>query len=106
MAYSSASLALAQSRKGAVGYSVWVYDSTDTAATVAGAGYISDAFEKGMSLGDRVVIREWGTAVPTTNTETRGNGDGTAASGTVDAVSDYVVTAISTAGAATLSAMA
>jgi hypothetical protein len=34
----------------------WVYTSTDSAATVAGGGYISDAYDQGLRLNDLLVI--------------------------------------------------
>lgn len=38
---------------------LWVYDTTDTAATVAAASYVSDALSRGMNVGDVVWVRQF-----------------------------------------------
>jgi hypothetical protein len=38
---------------------LWVYESPDSAATVAGAGYISDSADRGMRIGDMLIIRQF-----------------------------------------------
>jgi hypothetical protein len=76
----------------ATGNSVWMYTSADSAATLAGAGYISDAApgtsnvagaHKGMQINDIVLV------VQTT-------------AGAATALAAYAVSAISAAGAATI----
>lgn len=39
-----------------------VYETTDTIATVRAAGYISDAADRGMEVGDLVFVRQWTTS--------------------------------------------
>lgn len=57
MAYVPANLSLtAQNLAG--GYRIWVYESTDAFATVAGTDYFSDGEDKGMQLDDLVVVRD------------------------------------------------
>lgn len=92
MAYVSANLAKCD-HLGPSGRSRWFYDAgADAAATIAGAGYISDAAQgtsvlagkaKGMSLGDLVDVLQ----------TSAGAGTG---------ISMYTVSAISAAGAATI----
>jgi hypothetical protein len=41
---------------------IWVYEGTDSAATVAGTGFISDSGSRGMRVGDTLVIRQFTTA--------------------------------------------
>ena len=64
---------------------VWTYHTADSAATIGGAGYISDAVARGMQLGDIVIVVQSAT-VP---------------NGAATGVSVYAVSAIS-AGAATI----
>jgi hypothetical protein len=40
---------------------IWVYDSTDAAATVLASGYISDSYDRGMRVGDLVFVRQFTT---------------------------------------------
>lgn len=92
MAYVSANL-VAVRNLGTSGRAWWFYDAgADAAATIAGAGYISDASpgtgvvagaSKGMQLGDLVTVIQTSALAGT-------------------GVSDYVVSAISAAGAATV----
>jgi hypothetical protein len=92
MAYISANLVLVESL-GVSGRSWWFHDAVaDSAATIAGAGYISDAApgtavaagaSKGMNLGDVVTVVQTSALAGT-------------------GINDYVVSAISAAGAATL----
>ena len=92
MAYVSANLVKVYD-VGNKGRSHWHYDAgADAAATIAGAGYISDAAEgtavsagnsKNMQLGDTVTVVQTSGAAGT-------------------GINDYVVSAISAAGAATL----
>ena len=44
------------------GLTVWVYKSTDAKATVIAAGYISNAVDLGLKVGDLVLISD--TATP------------------------------------------
>ena len=92
MAYVSAQLNAIESL-GLSGRTWWFYDAgADSAATIAGAGYISDAApgtavaagaSKGMQLGDLVTVVQTSALAGT-------------------GVNDYVVSAISAAGAATI----
>ena len=92
MAYTSANLAAIE-ELGPSGRTVWFYDAgADSAATIAGAGYISDAAagtsnlagaHKNMQLGDPVLVVQTSALAGT-------------------GISWYTVSAISAAGAATL----
>lgn len=42
--------------RGAGGPQLWVYTSVDARATVEGSGYFSDGVERGLKLGDIVVV--------------------------------------------------
>ncbi|HEX5461886.1 MAG TPA: hypothetical protein VFX20_18120 [Steroidobacteraceae bacterium] len=42
-------------------FTVWAYQSADAAATVKAAGYISNAKDIGMKVGDLVLIADTGT---------------------------------------------
>lgn len=42
-------------RVGATGGAIWIYDSTDVSTTVDTAGYITDADDLGMKVGDIVI---------------------------------------------------
>lgn len=42
------------------GWGVWLYRSADSFATVKASGYISDAFAKGMKVGDVIHILDTG----------------------------------------------
>lgn len=42
-------------------FKMWSYRSTDATATVAGAGYISDALKMGMKVGDLVIVSKTDT---------------------------------------------
>lgn len=65
MAYVSSYLAAQDPIGGTNGGTFWTYQTDDSAATIAGAGYITDAAEgtsvakgaaKGMALGDPVLV--------------------------------------------------
>jgi hypothetical protein len=83
MAYSTSNPpALVSQMAGKTGGSTWVYDSTDAATVVRVDGYITDAEDLGMAVGDVVHQRD-------------------TAGGTV--AHDYVVLAINANGSAELS---
>lgn len=95
MAYNSAYLAMVAHVGGTNGGTLWTYQTADSAATIAGAGYISDAAEgtsvakgagKGMALGDIVLVSQV-ASIP-----------GGAGAG----INAYVVSAIAATGLATL----
>ena len=95
MAYISSYLAAFEPIGGTNGGMVWTYQTADSAATIAGAGYITDAAEgtsvakgaaKGMQLADIVHVTQV-ASVP-----------GGAATG----YNTYVVSAIAATGYATL----
>ena len=52
-----------------VGGALWVYDTPDANATIYAAGYISDAWAKGMRKGDVVLTRRWTTTIPVADSE-------------------------------------
>ena len=54
MAYISANLHLIPQAGNRL--NAWIYEGTDAYATVAGAGYISDAKDRGMNVGDTVTL--------------------------------------------------
>jgi len=47
---------------------IWVYEGTDTAATVAGSGFISDSGSRGMRVGDLLIVRQFSTTAKTSLT--------------------------------------
>ena len=53
-------------RVGTSGPAIWTYNSVDAKAVVNGAGYITNALELGMAVGDLVVSVDNDTASPTT----------------------------------------
>jgi hypothetical protein len=63
MSYSSSELKLVAS--GGPTGQIWVYEGTDSAATVAGTGFISDSGSRGMRVGDMLVIRQFTSAAKT-----------------------------------------
>lgn len=67
MAYTSGTLRVALEVPGVYSFKLWIYDTTDTAATVDTAGYISDAKQRGMNKGDLILRRTW-TSLPTRST--------------------------------------
>jgi len=69
MAYTPATLHLMQNYGGPVGMKEWLYDTVDALATIYAINYISDAKDRRMEKGDRVLVRRWTTAVPATNAE-------------------------------------
>lgn len=110
MAYISLNLAEMTTRVGAVPYSEWVYDTTDTHTTVGAAGYISDAAfsdgavakhgGKGLRKGDRIKVRTW-SALPTDSLLNQFTAPTTAP--TLSAISEFMVMGVSvTTGAADL----
>lgn len=60
MAYDGSGLSLLKDTVGG-GNAVWLYSSTDDAATVQGAGYITDATSRGLAAGDLVIHFRTGT---------------------------------------------
>ena len=61
---------------GAIGKSVWFYDTTDAAADVSAANYFVGAVDIGMEVGDEVRVRQW-TDLPNSarSVEYRKDGD-------------------------------
>lgn len=99
MAYATAQLRSVLQFGGDVGGALWVYDTPDAVATVYAAGYITDAWAKGMRKGDIVIHRRWTTAIPATDAEVL------TAAGTANILlggTIMYVMGISTAGAADL----
>lgn len=47
----------------------WVYEGTDTVAAVAAAGFISDAYELGMKVGDEITVKQYSSTAFTTLTQ-------------------------------------
>lgn len=85
MAYNTDYLSCINYNGGKQGTQLWTYTTTDNAAAIAGAGYVSDATKKGMNVNDLVIVSQVTTLPNTTPT----------------GVSTYVCSAISS-GAATL----
>jgi hypothetical protein len=71
MAYASGSLNVVQPRlgggddAGSLACAVWSYRSADVAATVIAAGYIDDGADKGMKVGDIVMVADDTTPLAT-----------------------------------------
>ncbi len=84
---------------GGLSFRLWVLDTVDITTDVDGAGFISDAKERGMYKGDIVIVRIWTTAIPAATSEML-TADGTA--NDLTAVGLHWVIGISTAGAADL----
>lgn len=57
-------------------FKMWRYASTDATATVAGAGYISDALKMGMKVGDLVIVSKTDTNAITFHRVTAVSGAG------------------------------
>jgi hypothetical protein len=56
MAYNGNYLSKVSYLGGLAGRRLWFYTTTDNAATIAGASYVSDAVAKGMEVGDVVIV--------------------------------------------------
>ncbi len=67
---------------------MWVYDTTDLVATVIGSGHISDGYDRGLQLGDLVLIRKYDSLTTKAN----------------PSISFHTVTAVTSAENTTLSA--
>lgn len=65
MAYAASGLKLLVPHMGA-GPGVWLYNSTDARTTVEGAGYFSDATQRGMKVGDVVIFADSDSGYVTT----------------------------------------
>lgn len=65
MAYSGSGLKLMVPGMG-TGPAFWSYQSTDAHGTVEGAGYFSDATDRGLKAGDIVVVADTDGGYPTT----------------------------------------
>ena len=63
MAYDNTELKLVAS--GGPTGQIWVYETTDSAATVAGSGYISNSASIGMNVGDLLFIKQFTSAAKT-----------------------------------------
>lgn len=57
---------LVQGTVGGVGTQFWSYRSTDDAATVNSAGYITDGGKRGMRVGDVVTVTDTNESPPNT----------------------------------------
>lgn len=68
MAYDRAGLYLVQEAGGRRAQK-WCYEGIDTAATVCEAGFISDAYSRGMKVGDEVLIKQFASAALLTLTQ-------------------------------------
>ena len=65
-------------------FTLWNYDTTDAAATVAAAAYISDALARKMKVGDVIFVRQFTSLATKT---------------TITAVTQHKVTAVASSGA-------
>lgn len=63
MAYSNSELKLVAS--GGTTGQIWVYEGTDSAATVVGTGFITNSGSRGMRVGDLLIIRQFTSAAKT-----------------------------------------
>ena len=110
MAYASTNLRLQSDSPLAGAGQSWQYRSSDTVATVMAANYISNALDMGMKIDDVVEIHDTTTpavvwARVTANPTSSGAILATTASGTSAGVNE-VFTALTTVGAATITAAA
>jgi hypothetical protein len=80
MTYSSSGLTLVRSGFNSDVPSEWVYKSTDPATDVDADGYITDAKEQGMKVGDLVNVHDTNASpyISTRHTVTEINTDGSA----------------------------
>jgi len=65
MAYAAANLKLLVPGMGG-GPALWYYGSTDAHGTVEGASYFSDAVQRGLKVGDVVIVADTDGGYPTT----------------------------------------
>ncbi len=56
MAYDQSYLTGPVELGGGAGLRLWAYTTTDNLATVEGAGYIADATDRGMEVGDVIMV--------------------------------------------------
>jgi hypothetical protein len=63
MAYSGANLSALHPSTVSGSWQLWLYRSADPVATVIAAGYISDATDRGLEVGDTILVVD--TATPT-----------------------------------------
>jgi hypothetical protein len=63
MAYNGANLSALAPATTSGSFQWWYYRSADAQATVAAAGYITDGFDRGLTVGDIVTVHD--TATPT-----------------------------------------
>lgn len=101
MAFDATYLHLAREHGGTVGCKEWIYDTLDATGTVDGTGYFAGmgagaATSKGMEIGDKVLVRIWTTAIPTTTAEKL--------AATIADAGTHLVIAATAAGACTVSA--
>ncbi len=65
MAYISNGLSLIEGSLSGQGWNNWLLDGEDAPTAARAAGYITDAEEKGMRVGDLVTLRQWTAFGPT-----------------------------------------
>jgi len=65
MAYNSDYLSAVSHMGGKAGNTLWTYTTTDATAAIEGAGYVSDATDQGMTVGDVLIVTKV-TALPNT----------------------------------------
>ena len=104
MAYVNENLFLAYGAGGARAQR-WVYEGTDTIATVAAAGFISNALSRGMQVGDEVVVKQYSSSAFTSLTQIAALTASAVSSSGATLKSDAAATATAVSGAATLSAL-
>lgn len=98
MAYSVTNPPIILDHGGQYGGARWKYDTTDTAATVDTAGYITNAQKLGMKKGDKVDRTTW-SALPTAQSDLE---TPAATSPTITTVGTHIVLGISADGSADL----
>lgn len=59
------------------GPKIWIYRSTDDAATVDGSGYFTDGYNRGMREGDLILVTDTDASPPITTSHLVRNSAGT-----------------------------
>jgi hypothetical protein len=104
MAYNSLELRMITGAGGHAGQT-WRYEGTDTPAAVAAAGFISDAFDRGMKIGDYVEVVQFSNTAKAAVVANATYVAGAVASTGATLSAGGVGTVTAAAGAATLSAL-
>lgn len=98
MAYATTNPPILLMQGGQYGGALWKYDTTDTAATVDTAAYISNADKLGIKKGDIILRTTW-SALPTAQSDLV---TGAATAPTITTMGFHVVLGVTAAGSCDL----